>query len=138
MPQPLTPSRLPLFVYGTLRPGTPGFATYLDGAALSVRPATVRGLLWLHPVEEYPYLSSGDGIVCGELVEVEAAAWGRIIATLDSYEDYTAEDEPGSLYLRRPVTASPGDGTTISAWTYFWNRPDLPGTLIPGGDWFRR
>jgi gamma-glutamylcyclotransferase (GGCT)/AIG2-like uncharacterized protein YtfP len=131
-------SRLPLFVYGTLRPGTPGFATYLEGATLSVRPATVRGRLWLHAGEEYPFLTAGEEEIHGELIEVEDAAWERIMAALDKYEEYAPEDEAGSCYLRRRIAASPDDGTTVTAWTYLWNRPPAAGIPIPGGDWQRR
>lgn len=134
---PKPPTRLPLFVYGTLRPGAANFASYLGPCAISSRPATVRGRLFLHD-EGYPFLTAGDGTVRGEIIEVTAECWEETIARLDELEEYAPDDEAGSLYLRRRVVAQTADGTRVSAWTYLWNRPEETGRRLPDGDWLHR
>lgn len=114
----------PLFVYGTLLSG--GSAASLLGYAPR-REATVRGTLYQLPAG-YPALAlAGDGVVHGELVDVNDPALLRL---LDHYEGV---DE--GLYRRVEVEAVVGLRRE-PAWAWVQDDPRLRGgRRVIGGRW---
>jgi gamma-glutamylcyclotransferase (GGCT)/AIG2-like uncharacterized protein YtfP len=136
---------LPVFVYGTLRPGRvnwpvaeplcarheparlPGFALYAlewpcaVGAAIHPDPTVVTGevhgdLLWLDPGR------ARDGL-----------------GTLDRFEDYDPRAPGASLYLRERHRVTTEAGGTLDAWVYVPASALLAEVCearrVPGDDW---
>lgn len=126
--------RLPIFVYGTLRPGQKNYPHYLGGHTVREEPALVAGAD-LYYLEDggYPYLVRGEGEVHGTLLEIAPAAYRSILCSLDALEEYDPADEVGSVYLRRRATVRREDGSEVEAWAYYWNRP-RQGTKIVSGN----
>ncbi|MEU3555758.1 gamma-glutamylcyclotransferase family protein [Streptomyces fragilis] len=154
--------RLPVFVYGTLRPGGFYHPSYLLGRTTAEEPATLRGAV-LHEGPGYPYALEQDGaeigagtdagagtdvdvepgVVHGELMTLVEDGYERVLDALDQLEEYRPGD-PSSLYLRavRDVTRT-RDGETVRAWVYLAAprlaaRLRAEGRVIAGGDWFTR
>jgi gamma-glutamylcyclotransferase (GGCT)/AIG2-like uncharacterized protein YtfP len=93
-----------LFVYGTLR----RHALLLEHATF-LGDATTDGTLY--NLGSYPGLVRGTTSVTGELYEIRADQWERVIAHFDDYE--------GSEYTREliPVRIAAGE---LDAWTYIY------------------
>lgn len=132
------PQQLPLFVYGTLRPGEQNFSRYLQPAVTKIQPGTINARLFSFAGDDYPFILPGPGLVVGELVDIQPALWLKTLSAVDRLEDYDPQAEASSWYLRRQVSVRRGDGVAVLAWTYYWNRPETLGTLLPGGDWRQR
>jgi gamma-glutamylcyclotransferase (GGCT)/AIG2-like uncharacterized protein YtfP len=138
--------RLPVFVYGTLRPGGLYHPAHLLGRTTAEEPATLRGAV-LHEGPGYPYaLEDADavpGVVHGELMTLVEEGYERVLEALDELEEYRPGD-PSSLYLReaREVTRT-ADGAAVRAWVYL-AAPRLAARLraeariVAGGDWLAR
>ena len=123
--EPATPH---LFVYGTLRPCLAGLEQQRLIAELAVAgPATVPGVLY--DIGPYPALVAGRGTVHGDLLTV---CDDRQLALLDAYEE-TSGDDP--LYRRELTVATRPDGTTVPAWTYFYQRPLAGARVVASGDY---
>ena len=128
--------QLPVFVYGTLRPGQPNWDRLLAGRSERVAPGRLPGMDLLD-CGHYPAAIErpGAGAAVGDVVWIRPASWPAVLADLDHLEGYDPHDA-GRLYER--VTRwveTPGSlvecwiylaGTTLSAST----RP-----TIAGGDW---
>ncbi|MFC5721675.1 gamma-glutamylcyclotransferase family protein [Streptomyces gamaensis] len=130
---------LPVFVYGTLRPGQGNHGRYLAGRTAAEEPAVLRGAV-LYEGPGFPYaVEEPGGEVHGELVTLDPERWRTLLAALDALEDYV----PGRArnhYVRveRPVVR--GDGVTVRAWVYVAARPlarrlAALGVRVPGGSW---
>lgn len=120
---------LPVFVYGTLRPGDIGYAEVgLDGRVEHLGPAQVAGTLY--DLGDYPGAIPGEGgLIRGELL---LPLDGHVLSLLDEYEIYDPADPKSSEFLRlRGVTV--GDG--LSVWIYAYNRSVTDVPVITGGDW---
>ncbi|NYV76713.1 gamma-glutamylcyclotransferase [Streptomyces sp. UH6] len=154
--------RLPVFVYGTLRPGGLYHPDFLLGRTTAEEPATLRGAV-LHEGPGYPYAledthtgtdtATGGGtgrdgdavatVVRGELMMLREDGYEQVLAALDRLEDHRPGD-PSSLYLRvvREVTRT-ADGAPVAAWVYL-AAPRLAARLraeariVTSGDWFVR
>lgn len=126
--------RLPIFVYGTLRPGASSYERLLAGRTQKEQPAWMRGLLFWVKEENYPYLTEGPGRVRGELIDLQPEDYEALLAALDRFEDYHPARPQASLYLRRPAEVTLANGETRPAWVYVWNGPDGAGEPLPGGD----
>jgi gamma-glutamylcyclotransferase (GGCT)/AIG2-like uncharacterized protein YtfP len=74
-----------------------------------------------------------DGVVWGELYEVNDAP--TVLAALDEIEGYRPDDHDRSLYVRSLAAVALPDGTTESAWAYFYNAPLGRAARIPSGDY---
>lgn len=131
-------SNLPVFVYGTLRPGEKNFAPFLGGRCQNILPASVPGRLYYVRGEGYPYLTEETGTVKGELIFIDPRTYRKTLRRLDQLEEYNPDDLDGSVYLRKQVTAIAADGLRHTAWTYIWNLVDLCGERIPSGDFSDR
>ena len=128
------PSRLPVFVYGTLRPGEKNYPAYLAGRTRREVSATVAGTLYFLAGEGYPCLVAEGGRVRGELMELLPGHYAATLAALDALEEYDPADEAHSVYLRRPARVSLAGGEEVEAWVYYWNGPPPPGERIASGD----
>ena len=135
---------LPLFVYGTLKPGGTNYRAYLAGRTLAERCAVLRPAA-LFTDGQYPYLVTDPALIephdqaHGILVEVAPLRYGETLRRVDWLEDFKPRS-PWSLYLRvsRVVELA---GETAEAWTYeagAWVAASMrSGRLrkIPGGVW---
>lgn len=121
----------PLFLYGTLRPGSLNhrdwMAPHLAGPC---RPARVSGVA-LHHVGGLPYLVPAPGaVVVGDLADLDPERYDSILELLDEFEGTHA-----GHYRRLVVVTAAGE----EAWA--WLAGDGlaaavdASTLVEGGDW---
>ncbi|MHB8975931.1 MAG: gamma-glutamylcyclotransferase family protein [Trichloromonadaceae bacterium] len=125
---------LPVFVYGTLRPGEENYPHFLAGRTAAELPGTVAGELFFVVDGGYPYLAPGKGRVHGELVELDPHCYRATLESLDALEEYHPQDERHSVYLRRTTHVRLADGSERPAWVYYWNVPTRRGVKITSGD----
>ncbi|MGW5862322.1 gamma-glutamylcyclotransferase family protein [Streptomyces sp. NPDC055239] len=137
---PTYETRLPFFVYGTLRPGEPNHDVHLRGNVTTELPARFAGAL-LYEGPGYPYLveEPEGGPVRGELIAAHPSAYERLLAGLDVLEHY-APGDPRNLYERVEREVTLLDGVAARAWVYVAApsvaaRLRASGALIGGGDW---
>ncbi len=123
---------VPLFVYGSLRPGMTLWSALQDDVLVS-RPAAVRGRLHWHTSMEWPVLTTGsadDGWVTGELLDLRPGdAVNRVIVDEEVLYGYDARWMPVRLGRQ-----GDGDGER-EAIVLVWNRDTDLGPAIPGGDY---
>jgi len=118
-----------LFIYGTLMPGL-RLEAEMQGARF-VGAAQVHGRLF--DLGRYPGFLAGEGLVTGEVYEVDAAH----LARLDVVEDMVPGDRAASQYWREAVTVVAGPLQGQAVQTYVYNRPVEGCTPIPHGDYRR-
>jgi gamma-glutamylcyclotransferase (GGCT)/AIG2-like uncharacterized protein YtfP len=118
-----------LFIYGTLMPGL-RLEAQMQGARF-MGAAQVPGRLV--DLGRYPGLVLGDGMVSGEVYEVDDAH----LARLDGVEDMVPGDRAASQYWREEVTVLSGPLQGQPVQTYVYNRPVDGCTPIPHGDYRR-
>ncbi|PAZ09651.1 hypothetical protein CLM62_45025 [Streptomyces sp. SA15] len=133
-------TRLPFFVYGTLRTGEVNHDLFLRGRTQAEEPARLTDAV-LYDGPGYPYVvEERGGTVRGELVTARPEAYEDLLAGLDRLEEY-APGNPRNLYERveREVIRD-ADGTAVRAWVYV-AAPSVAarlrdrGKLIESGDW---
>lgn len=111
-----------LFVYGTLRDGSPHPRAW----ALR-RESELLGRAWmrgrLYRVAHYPGLRPGGGRVTGELLRL--AHPESTLRWLDAYEGAAFRRE------RRPATLE--DGQVVTPWRHLYIGPTAGLATIPGG-----
>ena len=118
-----------LFIYGTLMPGL-RLEVQMQGARF-VGAAQVPGRLV--DLGRYPGFLAGEGLVTGEVYEVDAAH----LARLDEVEAMVPGDRAASQYWRESVKVTGGPLQGQSVQTYVYNRPVDGCTPIPHGDYRR-
>jgi gamma-glutamylcyclotransferase (GGCT)/AIG2-like uncharacterized protein YtfP len=118
-----------LFIYGTLMPGL-RLEAEMHGARF-VGPAQVPGRLV--DLGRYPGFQLGDGLVSGEVYEVDDAH----LARLDAVDGVVPGDRVASQYWREEVTVLSGPLQGQQVQTYLYNRPVDGCTPIPHGDYRR-
>jgi gamma-glutamylcyclotransferase (GGCT)/AIG2-like uncharacterized protein YtfP len=133
--------RLPVFVYGTLRPGQPNYRV-LAGSTIAEHPATLADHQLY--IVGLPYVTPADGAtVIGTLMVLAPGSYPRVLETLDRLEGYRADGEEFSHYLRRPCQVTYTDGAghqqIVTAWVYLAG-PHAAARLTPDqrsatGDW---
>ena len=117
------------FFYGTLGAGIDNAETrWLAPRIRKSTPARIRGQLFVieDPGGAYPALivpRAAPGEVKGTLVEMGPNFGPADLRRLDRYEDYRPQAPSLSLYLRREVDVTTGDGEIVRAETYIYNRP---------------
>jgi gamma-glutamylcyclotransferase (GGCT)/AIG2-like uncharacterized protein YtfP len=120
-----------LFVYGSLRPGA-GHAMghWLAGFADPEGPAWLAGAV-LYRVSWYPGIAAGEGRVRGDLFRLHDAA--AALRELDDFEEMRgrASDE----YERRLGTVARADGSTVTAWAYWYRQAVQELARVDSGDW---
>lgn len=126
--------RLPVFVYGTLRPGEKNYSRFLAGRTADEVTATAAGELFFVAAGGYPYVVPGPGRVKGKLVHLDPSRYEQTLREIDTLEEYDPGDEAHSLYLRRSTTVTLTGGGRTAAWIYYWNGPPTLGTRIASGD----
>jgi gamma-glutamylcyclotransferase (GGCT)/AIG2-like uncharacterized protein YtfP len=118
-----------LFIYGTLMPGL-RLEAEMHGARF-VCAAQVPGCLV--DVGRYPGFLTGEGLVTGEVYEVDDAH----LARLDGVEGVVPGDRAASQYWREVVTVLSGPLQGQPVQTYVYNRPVDGCAPIPHGDYRR-
>lgn len=141
---------LPLFVYGTLRPGQVQYQ-YLRGKTRAEYPACMEGVC-LFSLTSFPMLVSLDRLpphlnrddilhtrVYGNLVVPHERHYERLLTQLDRYEDYNPCETQESMYWRelREVTVLFPEPQAVQAWVYMGNPQFLTPehSVIQSGDW---
>ena len=140
---------LPVFVYGTLRPGERNAHVAARGGSFTARPATLAGfrLFHLRP-EGYPGIVPGaaSDLVYGAALTYAPADWEQALTLLDALEGV---DETPPLYTRQRVRLTLEGGAVgsgplgsreeVEGWVYVYacaGRLSQSGvTPLPGGDW---
>jgi gamma-glutamylcyclotransferase (GGCT)/AIG2-like uncharacterized protein YtfP len=136
---------LPIFVYGTLRPGQENY----DRFVLGKTTREVRAMLADHAMfvlDGYPCITedSGAGDVIGDALYLSPELFPAVLAALDQLEGYTPGNASSPyLRVRRSVRTGEGDRgeppRTSLAWVYVGGEPALlrrPACdPVPGGDW---
>ncbi|WP_326503341.1 gamma-glutamylcyclotransferase family protein [Rothia nasimurium] len=141
---------LPVFVYGTLRPG--GSNEHVFGSAARTHvPATLAGFEMVSN-SSYPYILSAqagaDGappLITGTLVFIAASDWSTTVNCLDELEgtDPRRPISDANLYNRVQKTVTAADGSEHTAWVYIPPRIAQAGLrqryrLVESGDWFKQ
>lgn len=135
-------SRLPFFVYGTLRPGEINHSWLLRGRTKSETPAVLHGALLLEG-PGYPYAVADErGRVHGDVIHPVEDLYQEVLADLDRLEEYSP-GAPGNLYERVVRDVRTYSGQTLRAWVYLAaadHERELREKARPiaGGDWKRR
>ncbi|MFI9723249.1 gamma-glutamylcyclotransferase family protein [Streptomyces sp. NPDC052396] len=130
---------LPVFVYGTLRPGQHNYARYLRGHTLTEQPARLLGAA-LYAGPGYPYaVPAAHSTVHGDLVTLTLDHYAATLAALDALEG-CAPGAPDNLYDRVAREVVQANGAHTQAWVYLAapalaRRLRSTGTLIPNGRW---
>ena len=131
--------QLPVFVYGTLRPGQPNWERLLAGHSERVVAGRLPGAILLdcghYPAAvERPGADAAGG-AAGEVVWIAPAAWSAVLTALDHLEGF-APGDPDPLFDRvvRPVDTADG---SVDCWVYLAGRPlsDPARAVVAGGDW---
>ena len=128
-----TPERLPVFVYGTLRPGEHN-ADLWSHYATAVADGVARafGVRVVHHNGSIPFAVATDDptdFTVGALINVPDAAWRFVIHTFDALEGHP------DLYERTRIVVDV-DGVPVTAWAYLVDSDFLAGhDDVPGGDW---
>jgi len=113
--------QLPLFVYGTLKPGESNYAGFLEGQTSAEHPARISGAE-LYTEGMYPYLVVTPGLVrpaaqvYGMLMTLRPEVYVTALARVDGLEDYIAGN-PNNWYerIKHPVQT---DNSKVTAWIY--------------------
>ncbi len=132
------PPDLPLFVYGTLRPGLRNHARFLAGRCERARPAVLAGTA-LHDGPGYPFAVPDPAHrVHGDLLAPRPEEYAGVLAALDRLEG--CHPDGSGLYIRIELPVTPAGGDPVSAWVYLagpaWTaRLRTTPALIPSGDW---
>ncbi len=135
---------LPLFVYGTLKPGESNYDAYLAGCTLAEHQALLPNAA-MFTDGAYPYLVADATLLApcdavqGALVYVAPEHYVETLQRIDRLEDYKPLS-PWSLYIRTEVSVQTAAGN-IEAWTYVAGPKVLQGIRagrlmkVAGGLW---
>jgi gamma-glutamylcyclotransferase (GGCT)/AIG2-like uncharacterized protein YtfP len=126
-----------LFIYGTLRGDLKhDLADVLAQDASFLGEGTVRGRLF--SLGSYPGMVPSErdsDVIRGELYEVPAEKWQKVVELLDAYEGCGPDDLEPHEYRRQLVEATTSSGRKVRAWAYILNRPTTGLEEIPSGDY---
>ena len=124
-----TPTINHLFVYGTLMSGQKRF-TQLEPFLLSQHDATVQG--HLHHLGGYPGMKLGDGVVHGQLMELDRVE--ACLERMDSIEGFLGFGRNDSLFDRTIVHVETEQGH-VWTWTYVYAGDVDDESIIEDGRW---
>jgi gamma-glutamylcyclotransferase (GGCT)/AIG2-like uncharacterized protein YtfP len=136
-----TQERLPVFVYGTLRPGQRLHRLVADAAA-TTRPAVLPGHQLYGTGMAFPYVTpatAGGRQVVGDLLDLDPDQYPEVLERLDGVEGYRPDrPENHCHYLRQKVTVLVA-GQPHQAWVYLAGphatQHLTDAQLSPTGDW---
>lgn len=122
-----------VFFYGTLmagfdrrrRAGIDNKLTYIGRG--SIKAALFD--LGIYPAA----IPAPDGRVWGEVYAMSEI--DTVLLALDDIEGFTPADPDRSLYLRRETDVVLPDGSSATAWVYFYNAPLGQAPRIASGDY---
>jgi len=144
MPEDLsTEEYLPIFVFGTLRPGQDNHRLFVRGKTVRELPAALPGHA-MFVLGQYPCITedAGDGDVTGHLLYLLPELFREALAALDDLEGYRPGDASCDyVRVQRTAHALPAEGPAerVSAWVYVAGAPAraLRSACppVPGGDW---
>jgi gamma-glutamylcyclotransferase (GGCT)/AIG2-like uncharacterized protein YtfP len=137
--QPLIPSPqnpIPVFVYGTLKPGEFYHAAYCEGRVVAYEEAIAYGQLYALPLG-YPAMTEGSNRVYGYLLSLKDSV---ALDALDELEDYdphrpALQNEYNRVWIEVFAPTSESRGF---AWVYQMSVEqvqDLGGVLLSNGRW---
>jgi gamma-glutamylcyclotransferase (GGCT)/AIG2-like uncharacterized protein YtfP len=135
--------RLPIFVYGTLRPGG-GLAHAHEGTLHNTLPASLNGAALYGKGYGFPYAvrAPENQRIVGDVLFVREEEYDQLIRTLDRIEGFV----PGrshNHYERTHVRINvhdDGDTSTLDAWVYLCRDQWITERMvrIVTGDWFNQ
>lgn len=141
---PADAGRLPVFVYGTLKPGYSNHEATLAGVVAHVDAGELAGYELRTSGRDggpFPYLLRNDdsgSVVFGSVLYIEPAAYDAVLRRLDRLEGCFPNDPARSHYTRERVVVEVGGGT-VECWVYLagpWAQADADRLhLVVGGDW---
>lgn len=120
-----------IFVYGTLMKCTPPnkWSKILHNNSTFIGDAYVIGEMF--NINWFPGLVAGDKKVYGEVYEIINM---DIYVDLDDYEDYHADDEKNSLFVRKVTNATLVEsGEELEVSVYYYNKVVNPYNKIITG-----
>jgi gamma-glutamylcyclotransferase (GGCT)/AIG2-like uncharacterized protein YtfP len=128
-----TRTRSLVFFYGTLMAGFDRRRNAgIDGMLTFIGRGSIGAVLF--DLGPYPAaIPAPDAQVWGELYQI--ADPDAVVAALDDIEGYRPDLPDQSLYTRQQTDVRLQDGTTSSAWVYFYNQPLGRATRIESGDY---
>ena len=124
-----TPTINHLFVYGTLMSGQIRF-NQLEPYVLSQQDAHVQG--HLHHLGRYPGMKLGDGVVHGQLMELQNVE--ACLEQMDSIEGFLGFGCNDSLFDRTIIQVRSEQGL-VWAWTYVYAGDVDADSIIEDGQW---
>jgi len=116
----------------------------MKGFEFSDKPKVVGGLKFigtgkikgrLYDVGDYPAAVEADepdAFITGELYEIIDM---EVLAILDEWEEYDPRKPNDSLYIRRLADVFLEDGSTATAWAYFYNKSLEGAEFIKSGNY---
>lgn len=127
---------LPVFVYGTLRPGQANYPL-LHGFTVSEEPASVAHMD-LFALPFYPMALSGTGTLIGDLLFLAPTTYRRLLQRLDDLEGWFP-GRPNCPFKRIQCQVTTQTRPQQLAWMYIGNRAYLgaESVQIDHGDWVR-
>lgn len=129
-------AQYPVFVYGTLRRGEHNH-DLLRERTLTIQPAKAEHMQ-LFSLGAFPMMVQGEGVVIGELIELQPFLYAEILQKLDRLEGYRPDSNECGLYQRKLLPVyDQHHGRLVSAWSYVGDMLYLDETcpLIHDGDW---
>jgi gamma-glutamylcyclotransferase (GGCT)/AIG2-like uncharacterized protein YtfP len=134
-------AQLPVFVYGTLRPGEANYRWLLAQATVTAERAVLPGHQLYAIGMGFPYATpatAGGRQVVGDLLTLDPDTYDQVLGHLDGLEGYQPRHEAHSHYLRRQVTVLVADQPR-QAWVYLAGPRATDrltdAQLSPTGDW---
>lgn len=128
---------LPFFVYGTLLPDQPNYDLW-QPAIQSSQPATFHNGRLLD-LGHYPMLvETKEGLVHGQVITIQPAAYKVILNRLDHLEGYKPDNPEASEYLRKKRSVYLTDATAVAVWVYIGQArytDHLP--IVTDGNWLK-
>ena len=126
----------PLFVYGSLRKGSPNpHAAFLHSRCLFRGVARMRGRLYRNgSIYGALYEPAGASTVLGDVIELPEESAAEILTSLDRYEGIGAGLPRPTLFRRELVKVTMEDETEWLCWTWLYNQPLKGCSLIRHGD----
>lgn len=133
---PSTNGQYPVFVYGTLRQGQQNY-DLLRNRTVTELHAHITDMQ-LYSVGAFPMMVHGNGLVHGDLLELQPFLYDHLLRKLDHNEGYVPNHHDRSLYRRQLVVVHVNaTNSTRMAWAYLGqaNQIDRGCTHIESGDW---